>query len=136
MLRTGRGAKGDAMNSEAEWQKALKASPDDATVLLAYGDWLEEQGDQLGACQARQKAGVGELVFRLTHPRWGGELVGEFARLAYLKSHVRGRRRSGVLYSRGRRDTPVPISELVVVIEWRVKPTEIARRPYSADLQV
>src|SRR4051794_15505911 len=42
MRRAWAGRRGE-MNSEAEWKKALKASPEDKTLLLAYGDWLEER---------------------------------------------------------------------------------------------
>jgi uncharacterized protein (TIGR02996 family) len=121
------------MNTEADWKKALKASPDDATLLLAYGDWLEEQGEQLRACQARQQAGAGKLIFSLWHPSWGDERVGEWDRLAYLKSHVRGK---GDQYARKWGDQPVPVEELVLIIEWRATPVEIGRRPFTADMKV
>jgi uncharacterized protein (TIGR02996 family) len=132
------------MNTEAEWKKAIKkAAPGDRTVLLAYADWLEEKGEDLRAFQAREKAGAGTLVYRLTHPNWGGELVGEFARLHHLKQHINlkllmSSRSSAAMgkYRRAYDDTPVAVEELVVVIEWHAKPTEVARRPYSADLKI
>jgi hypothetical protein len=40
------------------------------------------------------------------------------------------------MYRRTRTDKAVPVTELVVVIEWRALPTEITRRGYSRDLQV
>jgi len=124
------------MNSEADWQKALKASPDDRTLLLAYGDWLEEQGETLRACHARQKAGAGSLVYSLWHPTWGDERVGEWDKLHHLKAHVQGKARRSRQYRRRWGDTPVSVDELVLVIEWRAKPIEIDRRPFSRDVQV
>ena len=123
------------MNTEAEWRKALKASPDDDTLLLAYGDWLEEQGERLRACQTRQKAGAGSLVFSLWHPSWA-ERHGEWDKLAHLKSHVRGMGGESGTYVRRFGDEPVPTAELVLVIEWRARPVEVERRPFSLDVRV
>ena len=107
------------MNSEEDWQKALKASPDDRTLLLAYGDWLEEQDEQLCACQVRQKAGAGTLVYSLWHPNWGDKRHGEWRKLQYLKTHVQGKTRGSGQYRRRWGDKVVRADELVVVIEWR-----------------
>jgi uncharacterized protein (TIGR02996 family) len=123
------------MNSEAEWRKALKKSPDDKTLLLAYGDWLEEQGELLRACQAREKAGTGTLVYSLWHPSWGEERGGEWRKLAHLKSHVRNSLDGEGRYVRSF-NVRVAVSELIVIIEWRTRPVEIARRPYSPELRL
>src|SRR5262245_40104466 len=127
------------MNSESEWQQVLQQSPDDRTLLLAYGDWLEERGEPLKAFLARQRAGVGAVVLRLWHPSWGEELVGEFAKPADLHAHIRGKRRQYKQYQRyekGRALGPrVPFEELVVVFEWRAAPVEIERRPFSDELR-
>jgi uncharacterized protein (TIGR02996 family) len=123
------------MNSEAEWRKALKQSPDDKTLLLAYGDWLEEQGDQLKACQTREKAGAGTLVYSLWHPSWGEERGGEWRKLAHLKSHVRNSLDAEGRYVKSY-DLRVPVNELIVVIDWRALPIEITRRPYSHELRL
>lgn len=126
------------MNSEAEWRRALKASPDDKTLLLAYGDWLEEQGELVRACQAREKAGAGNLIFRLYHPTWSDGPYGEFAQIHHVKTHVNHKRRqeSPDEYRRNPADDPVPVAELVVVIEWRARPAEIARRQFTRDMRL
>ncbi len=126
------------MNTEAEWKKALRKSPGDNTLLLAYADWLEENGDQLRACKARQDAGAGTLVYRLTHPSWGGELFGEFAKLLHLKQHINLKllMRPTRLYARTPAEPGVNPDELTVVVEWVARPVEIARRPFTRDLQL
>jgi uncharacterized protein (TIGR02996 family) len=123
------------MNSEAEWRAALAKSPGDNTVLLAYADWLEEQGEQLRACQVRQDAGAGTLVYSIWHPSWGDKRYGEWKHLAHLQSHVRPKSRSGK-YRRTRSIPEVPVDELVVIVEWRANPTEITRRSYSHSLVI
>jgi uncharacterized protein (TIGR02996 family) len=123
------------MNSESQWQQALQQSPDDPTLLLAYGDWLEERGEQLNAFLARQRAGVGKVVLRLSHPSWGTELVGEFATPEDLQAHLRSKRRQYKQYQRAYQGPRVPFDELVVVYEWRAAPVEIERRPLPAELQ-
>lgn len=125
------------MNSEAEWRKAIRRSPDDATLWLAYADWLEEKGDLFHACQAREKGGRGRLVYRLTHPSWGGETVGEFAKLHHLKQHLYLKMpMSPEGYQRSYHDQPVPVGELQVVVEWVAQPIEVLRCPYSPDLKL
>src|SRR5262245_40811696 len=122
------------MNSEAEWTKALKESPDDKALQLAYADWLEEQGEQVRACQVREAAGAGSLVYSLWHRSWGKK-HGEWPRLAHLKSHVI-QSGSGGKYRRKYDDKWVSMDELVVVVDWRANPVEIARRPFSRDLRL
>jgi uncharacterized protein (TIGR02996 family) len=123
------------MNSEKEWKVALAGSPDDNTLRLAYADWLEEQGEQLRACQVRQDAGAGTLVYSLWHPSWGDKRYGEWKQLAHLQSHVRPKSRSGK-YRRTHGSKEVPVGELVVVVEWRANPTEITRRAYSHEMVI
>jgi uncharacterized protein (TIGR02996 family) len=123
------------MNSDAEWQQALSQSPDDRTLLLAYGDWLEERGELLEAFLARQRAGLGRVVLWLWHPSWGEERVGEFASPADLADHVRSKKRQFKQYQRVYRGPRVPFEELVVVFEWRAT-AEIVRRPLPGVVQV
>jgi uncharacterized protein (TIGR02996 family) len=123
------------MNSEREWKAALARSSDDNTLRLAYADWLEEQGEQLRACQVRQDAGAGTLVYSLWHPSWGNKRYGEWKQLAHLQSHVRPKGHLGT-YRRTYATPEVPVSELVVIVEWRANPTEITRLPYSHDLVI
>lgn len=122
------------MNSEAEWRKALNASPEDRTLLMAYADWLEEQGEQFRACQVRQAAGGGTLVYSIWHPNWA-KPYGEWVQFSHLKSHVEPKSRSS-RYRRTHGSEPVPVTELVVVVEWRANPTEIMRQPYAPDLRL
>jgi uncharacterized protein (TIGR02996 family) len=125
------------MNSVSEWSKALAASPNDKTLLLAYADWLEEQGEQFQACEVRQRAGAGTLVYRLWHPSWGDQIYGEWIKLHHLKSHVRGKeRRWRGKYHLEHSASEVDPKDLVVVIEWRARSTEVGRRPFSFDLEV
>jgi uncharacterized protein (TIGR02996 family) len=122
------------MNSESEWQQALQQSPDDRTLLLAYGDWLEERGEQLNAFLARQRAGAGKVVLLLWHPSWE-DPFGEFASPSELQAHLQSKKRQFKQYQRVHRGPRVPFSELVVVFEWRANPVEIERRAVSEDLQ-
>jgi uncharacterized protein (TIGR02996 family) len=123
------------MNSESQWQQVLQESPDDRTLLLAYGDWLEERGEQLKSFLARQRAGPGVVVLRLWHPSWGDDLFGEFATPAHLQEHIRSKRRQYKQYQRVYQGPRVPFGELVVVFEWRATPVEIERRPLADEVQ-
>ena len=124
------------MNSEAQWRAALAAAPEDNTLRLAYADWLEEQGEQLRACQVRQDAGAGTLVYSLWHPSWGTKRVGEWTKLQHLQSHVRPKSRLGwYRRTRTRSSKEVRVSELVVIVEWRANPVEITRRAYAPELE-
>jgi uncharacterized protein (TIGR02996 family) len=129
--------KGLHMNSDEQWQEALRKAPDDRVPRLAYADWLEEQGRRLEACKQRQQAGAGTLVFSLWHPSWGERRVGEWTQLEHLKSHVNQKHPLGGspgAYRAFRKD--VPVSELVVVIEWRANATEIVRQPYRPEMSL
>jgi uncharacterized protein (TIGR02996 family) len=126
------------MNSDQEWNQALRESPEDSTLRLAYADWLEERGQRLEACKMRQQAGAGTLVFSLWHPQWGEKRVGEWTTLQHLKNHVHQKqrhnyRRPGHYEAHGQ---AVPAAELVVVIEWRAHAVEVDRRPYTREMQV
>jgi uncharacterized protein (TIGR02996 family) len=128
---------GAIVKSNQEWQQALQASPDDKVLRLAYADWLEEQGQRLEACKVRQTAGAGTLVFSLWHPSWGDRRTGEWTNLQHLKSHVNQKHPVGGSPGRYRAfGKEVPVPELVVVIEWRANPSELARQKYDPNMTI
>jgi uncharacterized protein (TIGR02996 family) len=116
------------MNSEVEWQQAIKQAANDPKILLAYADWIEQNGDQTKAYRVRERAGAGKLLYALSHPSWGEERFGGWAKLIYLISHVKQKPEASIGgYRRKAGEALVPISELVVVYEWRAKPIAIER---------
>jgi uncharacterized protein (TIGR02996 family) len=119
-----------AMNSDSEWQKALKTTPDDNVLRLAYADWLEERGERLKALLNRQKAGAGTLIFSVWHPSWGEKRSNVWTVLSHLKSHIR-QHTSGRTYHGKHGD--VPLKELVVIVEWTA---EVTRLAYHPDLTI
>jgi uncharacterized protein (TIGR02996 family) len=124
------------MNTDADWREAIERSPDDRSLLLAYGDWLEERGELLRAFRARQRAGAGKVVLCVWHPSWGQETVGDFAELQHLRLHVLMKTQGRKAYQGPRGTKPVPADELVVAVTWRTSPLEIERHALTPELEI
>jgi uncharacterized protein (TIGR02996 family) len=127
--------------TKADWLKQLQGAPDDKGLLLAYADWLEEQGDLLEAFAQRESAGVGRRVYLLGCKSVPGHYLGPWQQLAHMRSHIRNKVRAvyggprkyhfRVPRGPGKRseETAVRLDELFVLVRFEYTPVDVATMP-------